>query len=285
MDKNKLLKNLQQLFKTTKDDINFMKNEAEFREALSSLDAETLKEVIGRGFSVSEYELEHGSTLVRVLYDSSDMMLSVFKKYWPKKYVEYYYNVLPTMNKNNLPEQVKSEMNSVINALTNVMDVLYNNGADINARNFRDIEDSVTGVLLEKTKQVETSSSFGVAIKLLDYFQSAELVGWFTDKKGFDINANESVLSDLIRSDSDLSTEVMNTLLISGLKLTRYTVISSSDEYSSLHECAMVGGPKTQKDKMHLLYQFASAEQKSRYMEDCELIISAQNEKQNELSK
>lgn len=270
MEKISSLKQLEERFKSVKQDVNSTKNEIEFREAIRHLDAVAVKEVIAKGYSVSTYESINGSALTRAMYDCSDAILSIFKKYWPDKYENYYYDVLPITDKETLPEVVRKEVEQAIQLLISVMDVLYENGADINKRGMCVMDDTLMGVLLGDSKVIDTSSPFCSIINLLNYFQSPELVTWFIGKNDFDLNKEENIISNLINFDSTISTQVLNTLLLSGLKLADYNFDENGNTYSSLHECAIAGGSKTKNDKMILLYQFATPQQRARYNHDYE---------------
>lgn len=278
MEKNGLLKNIENFFKTTKEDIKFMENEVKFQDALKCLDFEAIKEVVKNGYSISEFEQLHGSTLIRTMTCSLEIMLSIFKKYWPKEYIKYYCEAYPRMGYETLPEPLKKELSSVTSALISTMDVLYANGADINKRGEPVQDESIMGVLLDKTKIEGDSSPFEIAIRCLDYLKLPNVIEWFTQKDDFKLNEQKGIVSTLIRLDSNVSVEVLDMLLKGGLELESYEVNGEANRYSSLHECISVGGNQTRQQKFQLLYQAATPEQKLQYNGDYEVMMSRENE-------
>jgi len=161
------------------------------------------------------------------MYDCSDIILSIFKKYWPQKYENYYYAVLPITDKATLPEVVKKEVEQAIQLLISVMNVLYQNGADINKCGMRVADDTLLGILLDGSKVVNTSSPFCSIINLLNHFQSSELVTWFIGKNEFNLNNEKNAISNLLNYNSKISTEVLRLLLMNGLKVEDYEVVQT----------------------------------------------------------
>lgn len=277
MENNNLLKKLQDYFKTVKEDFSFMKDEIAFTEAIKYLDSEKLKELVNNGFNISEYEKENGSILIKAMYSYSDLLISLLKQKMPKNYIEYYCNQFPRVDDREFSNEMRIELKNMVDSLISVMTVLYNNGASLTKTGVNVDKSSFIGVLTRETENIETLSPFNVAIDLLDYCKTEELVNWFINKKDFNISNEKVSVSKLIRFDSPLSSIFLRKIL-PGVKLTDYKSASGTNRYSSLHECAVAGGQNTKREKMNDLYQVATPEQRLRYNEDCAIIQSQNND-------
>lgn len=275
MGNDNLLKKLQDYFKTVKSDFTFMKNEIAFTEAMKYLDSEALQETIKNGFNVEEYEKENGSTLIKVMYNYSEVLISLLREKMPKDYIGYYYKEFPKLDERELSTESRIKLRSTLNKLVSCMNILYQNGASLTKTGVNVDKSSFIGVLTRETENIETLSPFNVAIDLLDYCKNDDLIDWFINNKDFNISNERIDFSRLIHLDSSLSTIVLRKISHC-VKLTDYRVDTDNSRYSSLHECAIAGGQNTKREKMNILYNAATPEQRLRYNEDC-AIIQAQN--------
>lgn len=276
MRNDNLLKKLQEYFKTVKSDFTFVKNEIAFTEAMKYLDSEALQETIKNGFNVEEYEKENGSTLIKVMYNYSDLLLSLLREKMPKDYIEYYCNQFPKVDERELSNEARIKLRTTLNKLVSCMNILYQNGASLTRTGVNVDKSSFIGVLTAQTENIETLSPFNVAIDVLDYCKNEDVVNWFINNKDFNISNERIDFSKLIRLDSSLSTIVLRKIS-HRVKLTDYRVDTDNSRYSSLHECAIAGGANTKREKMNILYNAATPEQRLRYNEDC-ATIQAQSE-------
>lgn len=243
-----------------------------FKESLRMFDLTRIEEILESDFSLKEYEEQNGSSITGILIGFENQ---IFDGYLTKgKRLDDAWKIIKQyleMEKEDLPLDVVQFLEQITEGLLNILEKLYQKGANININEYTSTS---YGLLREEKEVHEIDSPILVILSFLDHIKSDKVIGWLLNKPELDLsqnNAKKSILERVIESHVKLSVPVLNELLNRGVKINDITIPAplgmAVPPISELHLCLLKSPGETRDEKLDLLYQHATPEQIARLEE------------------
>lgn len=256
-----------------------------FETAIRQGEISTIISLLKYGFDIPKYELNYGSTIKLLLRNYPSQIIELIKPIHPYKYIEYYYYTFRLLEKNEIDPFLLKKMDIIKERYLIILETLYLNGADINLseKQIYD-EDNLIKMMLNKKKSVKTHTPLNMAIYCANDVKSTDFIEWFLSKDDLILDDknkhDENILSEVCLDRCEVSTEVLNLLLEHNIPLKTYTLTSIYSEevpnndngimYSLLEQCYFDEDNKTKFDKIKIIYQYATEEQRKNFIARCD---------------
>lgn len=185
MDNITILENIKKYIQTKKQESEKQRKLTRFEYALEILDIEKIKEYLDDGISIEEFE-KRESSFRKVLLGYEKYLFDIIEKYRRKntKMKDWdFFSKYLKMSANDIPEELKEQIEAINKEVIDLLEQLYKRGADINHHTYLGSPVSIIDDLLDKKELHETASVMQVAYGVYSISKEKTLIDWVLEKK------------------------------------------------------------------------------------------------------
>lgn len=273
MDNKNILESIKKYIQVKKQEGEKQRRLTRFEYALKELNIEKINEYLNDGISIEEFE-KGNSTLRKVLQGYEDYLFDIIENYRRKntKMKNWdFFSKYCKMSTNDIPDEIKDQIKLKNKEVINLLEVLYQRGANINHNTYLGSPDSIIDDLRDKKEIHKAVSVMQVVYGISTISKEQSLIDWILEKE--ELVLEPRVIEQAVYDNNPDSVDMLEKLMKRGFRaeVKDFSIIGFNQKIPLLVEIIVCEDIVKAKEKFNVLWKYATEEEKIDFIENYDL--------------